>query len=190
LTTVNNPEDETAGSRDLPFCKHLYIERKDFMSDAPRKYYRLSEGRNVRLKSAYIVHCEKAIRDENGEVIEVICTYYPDSKSGQDTSGIKSKGTLHWVSAKHGLPCTIHNYDRLYTDPTPDGHDDKDFTEFINPESLVVNKSAIMEPSLNDASPGDHFQFMRLGYYTRDTNVSDKNPIFNLTVSLKEGYKP
>ncbi len=190
LETINNPEDENSGTRKMPFSKHLLIERTDFMSDAPKKYFRLSEGRNVRLKSAYIIHCEKAIKNEDGEVVEVLCTYYDNSKSGEDVSGIKSKGTLHWVSEAHGLPCEIRNYDKLYTDPTPADHEDKDIFDFINPDSLIVNNKAIMEPGLKEASVGDYFQFMRLGYYTKDKDSTEDKTIFNLTVSLKGGYKP
>lgn len=188
LETDNNPEDENAGQRQIPFSKHLWIERADFMSEAPKKYYRLSEGRNVRLKSAYIIHCEKAIKNENGDITEVICSYYADSKSGEDTSGVKPKGTLHWISQEHGIPCEIRNYDRLYTDPTPDKHEDKEIFDFINPDSLIVNTKAIMEPSLLDSKPGDHFQFMRLGYYTKDKDSTEKYTVFNQTVSLKEGW--
>jgi glutaminyl-tRNA synthetase len=190
LETINNPEDESSGSRSIPFSKHLLIERSDFMSDAPKKYYRLSEGRDVRLKSAYIIHCEKAIRNESGEVVEVLCTYYDNSKSGEDVSGIRSKGTLHWVSEAHGLPCEIRNYDKLYTDPTPGEYEGKDVFDFINPDSLIINDKAIMEPSLKEAAVGDYFQFMRLGYYTKDKDSTEDKTIFNLTVSLKGGYKP
>ena len=190
LETINNPEDENSGTRKMPFSKHLLIERTDFMSDAPKKYFRLSEGRNVRLKSAYIIHCEKAIKNEDGKVVEVLCTYYDNSKSGEDVSGIKSKGTLHWVSEAHGLPCEIRNYDKLYTDPTPADHEDKDIFDFINPDSLTINDKAVMEPGLKEASVGDYFQFMRLGYYTKDKDSTEDKTIFNLTVSLKGRYKP
>ncbi len=190
LQLVNNPEEENPSTREVPFGKNLWIERNDFMSDAPKKYFRLSEGRNVRLKGAYIVHCEKAIKDEEGNVTEVLCSYYPDSKSGEDVSGIKAKGTLHWVSQNHGIPCTIRNYDKLYTDPTPADHDGKEIYDFINPDSLVENHNAVMEPALLNAEVGSYFQFMRLGYYTLDQESTDMNPIFNKTVSLKEGYKP
>ncbi len=190
LPTDINPEDEQSGTRDIPFTKNLWIEREDFMSDAPKKYYRLSEGRDVRLKSAFIIHCERAIQDADGNVTEVICTYYPDSKSGEDTSGVKPKGTLHWVTQEHGVPCEIRNYNHLFTDPTPDNHEDKEIFDFINPDSLIVNDKAIMEPSLADSKIGDHFQFMRLGYYTKDKDSTDDKTVFNLTVSLKEGWKP
>ena len=190
LTTIDNPEDENSTTRELSFGKNLWIERTDFMSNAPKKYYRLSEGRNVRLKSAYIIHCEKAITDENGNVTEVLCSYYPETKSGQDNSGIKAKGTLHWVHRDVGVPCEIRNYDHLFTDPTPTNYEDKDIFDFINPESLSVNKKAIMEPSLLNAKVGEHFQFMRLGYYTKDQDSTSDRVVFNRTVSLKEGYKP
>ncbi len=188
LKAENNPEDESAGMREMPFSKSLFVERDDFMEDAPRKYFRLSPGRNVRLKHAYIVHCEKAIKDNDGNVVEVICTYYPDSKSGQDTSGIKAKGTLHWVSADHSIPCTIRQYDRLYTVEDPLGDPEKDFLEFYNKNSLITIEDAVMEPSMAGVKEFQTFQFFRKGYYCVDKDSTEDNIIFNRTVTLKDSW--
>ena len=188
MTLENNPEDESKGSRQVPFSKELYIEKADFMEEAPRKFFRLSPGRNVRLKGAYIIHCEDFIKNEKGEVVQVNCTYYPDSKSGEDTSGVKAKGTLHWVSIPHAKPAEIRLYDRLFTDPTPLDHDGQDFLEFFNNESLLVNKNAWIEPALTAAKPGDRFQFMRLGYFAVDDDSTAENPIFNRTVTLRDTW--
>ena len=140
LTGENNPEDENSGSREIPFSKTLFIERDDYMENAPKKYFRLSEGKNVRLKHAYIVRCESAVKDEDGNVVEVLCTYYPDSKSGEDVSEIKSKGTLHWVSTADAIPCTIRKYDRLFTVSEPQNDDTKDFLEYLgdDPDTNVI----------------------------------------------------
>ena len=188
LQAENNPEDENSGQREMPFSKHLFIEKEDFMSNAPRKYYRLSEGRNVRLKHGYIIHCEEAIKDNDGNVTEVLCTYYPDSKSGQDNSGIKAKGTIHWVSASHAIPCRINHYDRLFTVEDPLGAEGADFMEFYNNDSLTVVDTAMMEPSLKDAKPGQRFQFLRKGYFCVDEASSGNPVVFNRTTTLKDTW--
>lgn len=189
LEAENNPEDENSGSRMLPFSKELYIERNDFMEDPPKKYFRLGPGRNVRLKNAYIIHCDDFVKDPvSGEVTEVHCTYYPNSKSGEDTSGIKAKGTLHWVSIEHAKTAEVRQYSTLFTDPEPLSHPEKDFMEFLNPDSLKVIKNAYVEPSLVEAAPGTRFQFMRLGYYCVDLDSTPEHPIFNLTVTLKDTW--
>lgn len=188
LKAVNNPEDEVIRTREMPFGKELYIERDDFMEDAPKKYFRLSPGRDVRLKFAYIVHCEKADYDENGNVTTVYASYYDNTKSGEDNSGIRSKGTIHWVSADAALNCEVRNYDYLYTSPTPTSDPDKDFLEFYNPESLTINTIAKMEPALQSAKEGGKFQFMRKGYYTVDKDSSADMIVFNKTVELKDSY--
>lgn len=188
LPIINNPEDETMGSRTIPFSKYLYIEREDFMEDPPKKYFRLGPGRNVRLKGAYIVHCEDFVKDENGEVTEVHCTYYPDSKSGSDTSGVKSKGVMHFVSIEQAIPVEVRVYDRLFNDENPMGHEDRDFTEFINPDSLNVIETAYVEPSLTSAKPGDRFQFLRKGYFCVDPDSTADKMVFNRTVSLKDSW--
>ena len=189
LPLINNPEDESMGSRTIPFSKHLYIERNDFMEDPPKKFFRLGPGRNVRLKGAYIIHCEDFVKDENGAVTEVHCTYYPESRSGSDTSGVKSKGVMHFVSQKEAVPVEIRLYDRLFNVEAPLADEEKDFTELINPDSLTVLKNAYVEPSLKTAKPGDRFQFMRMGYFCVDPDSTEGNLVFNRTVTLKDGWK-
>lgn len=190
LPLINNPEDDSMGSRTIPFSRELYIEREDFMEDPPKKFFRLGPGKNVRLKGAYILHCEGFEKDEaTGEVTEVHCTYYPDSKSGSDTSGVKSKGVLHWVSIPHAVNVEVRLYDRLFTDPTPDNHEDKDYLEFFNKESLEVLSNAFVEPSLKNAKAGDRFQFMRKGYFCMDPDSSEDKLVFNRAVSLKDNWK-
>lgn len=190
LLTINNPEDPEGGSREIPFSREIYIERGDFKTEAPnKKYFRMAPGRNVRLKSAYILHCESFDTDENGEVNTVYCTYYPDSRSGQDTSGVKAKGTLHFVSIEQAVPATVRQYERLFTDPNPTSHENTDFLELLNPDSMTTI-TAYVEPSLRDAKPGAPCQFMRLGYFTADESTSAEAPVFNQTVSLKDSYRP
>lgn len=183
-----NPEDPEAGNRQVPFSREIYIEREDFMEDPPKKYFRMGPGRNVRLKGAYILHCEDFRKDENGKVTEVHCTYYPDSKSGEDTSGIKAKGTLHFVSIKDALPIEVRQYDRLFNEEAPASHKDQDFTEFLNPHSLDVIETAFAEPWLANAKTGNRFQFLRLGYFCVDPDSDDKKLVFNRTVTLKDTW--
>ena len=187
LKALNNPEDEVPTHRELSFSREIYIERKDFMVDPPKKYFRMGPGRNVRLKFAYILHCEDYKLDADGEVEEIHCTYYPESKSGEDTSGVKAKGTLHFVNASDAIPVTVNLYDRLFSDPTPDSHDGKDFTEFINPDSLKVVQ-ALAESSLKGAKPGTQYQFMRTGYFCVDESSTEENMVFNRTVTLKDSW--
>lgn len=191
LESDNNPEDPSAGSRSIPFSRELYVEREDFSKEPQgRKYFRLAPGKNVRLKSGYIIHCLGHEEDENGQVTQINCTYYPDSKSGSDSSGISAKGTLHWVSAQQAVDVEVRHYDKLFTHPTPMNHEDKDFLEFINPNSLVVH-TAKGEPALNEISEGGkHFQFLRKAYYVSDPDSQPGKPVFNLTVGLKSSYKP
>ncbi|MBR9920505.1 MAG: glutamine--tRNA ligase/YqeY domain fusion protein [Bacteroidetes bacterium] len=185
----NNPEDPNAGTRTMPFSRELYIEREDFMEDPPRKFFRLGPERNVRLKSGYIITCTDFDKDpETGEITEIRCIYHPDSKSGQDTSGIKAKGVLHWVSVEQAVPVEIRLYDRLFSDPNPGGHGDKDFKEFLNPDSLEILNTAFVEPSLKDAELGEHFQFMRKGYFCLDPDSSDDKLVFNRTVGLRDSW--
>ncbi len=185
LTIINNPEDEDSGTRKLSFSKHIYIERGDFMIDPPKKYFRLGIGRNVRLKGAYILHGEEVIMDGD-QVVEVRCTYYTDSKSGSDTSGIKAKGTLHWVEQSTAQDIEIRLYDRLFTDPTPDQHEDRDFMDFVN-ETSMVTITAKAEQSLKESIPGDQYQFMRKGYFVHDQEAGDQL-IFNRTVTLRDSW--
>lgn len=189
MEVENNPEDAAMGSREMPFSKEIYIERKDFMEDPPKKFFRMGPGRNVRLKGAYILHCEDYIKDEaTGEIKEVHCTYYPDSRSGEDTSGIKAKGTLHWVSIEHARKAEVRLYDRLFTDPTPDRHEEKDFLEFLNPDSLKVLEEAFVEPNVGDLQTGQQFQFLRMGYYCVDRDSTADHWVFNRTVTLRDTW--
>ncbi len=184
LPSENNPEDDTAGQRDLPFSSELYIERDDFMENPPKKYFRLSPGGVVRLKSAYIIKCEEVIKNSEGVIVELKCTYYPESKSGSDTSGISVKGVIHWVSVKHAVPAEIRLYDRLFN--TEDlGAIEDDFTNHLNPESLKV-QNGFAEPSLVDATAEDRFQFMRTGYFCLDPDSTKEQLVFNRTVTLRD----
>jgi len=188
LPSENNPENETSGHRDMPFSREIYIEREDFMIDPPKKYFRLSPGATVRLKSAYIITCERAVLNEStGEMEEIICTYYPDSKSGSDTSGIKAKGTLHWVNAPTAVMGEIRMYDRLFTTENPLA-EGVEFLSKVNLESLKVLNNVVLEPALADARVGEGFQFLRQGYYTLDRDSTPEHLVFNQTVSLKEGW--
>jgi glutaminyl-tRNA synthetase len=185
----SNPEDDNSGTREVPFSREIYIEREDFMEGAPRKFYRLDIGRNVRLKGAYIIHCESIDKDENGELETIYCTYYPNSKSGEDNSGIKAKGTLHWVSIPHAARAEVRLYDRLFNDENPTGHDDREFTNFINPDSLTVLKNVPIEPALTNAKVGEHIQFLRKGYFVLDADSTEEQLVFNRTVTLRDGWK-
>lgn len=191
LETENNPEDENAGTREIPFSRELYIEREDFKEEAGNKFFRLKLGGEVRLKSAYIIKAERVEKDENGEITTIYATYDPKSKSGSGTeeSLRKVKGTLHWVSAKHALPVEVRIYDRLFTTPQPDAEKDADFMDFINPESLKTVQG-FAEPSLQNAEIGQPYQFQRIGYFTKDRDSTPEKLVFNRTVTLKDGYKP
>ncbi|WP_372751602.1 glutamine--tRNA ligase/YqeY domain fusion protein [Labilibaculum sp.] len=190
LNIDNNPEDENAGSREIPFSRELYIERDDFMEDAPRKFFRMTPGREVRLKAAYIVMCEKAVKDEDGNITEIHCTYDPKSKSGSgsEESKRKVKGTLHWVSVKHAAKAEVRIYDRLFNHEAPDAQKDVDFKEFLNPDSLNILTECYVEPSLKDAKAEESFQFTRLGYFSVDKDTTSEKLIFNRTVSLKDSW--
>ncbi len=188
LETVNNPEDESMGTRTMPFSREIFIERNDFMEDPPGKFFRLKPGGEVRLKSAYIIKCESLVKDEKGNITEIRCSYDPDSKSGGPNAGRKVKGTLHWVSANHALNVTVKQYDRLFSDPEPDGHKEKDFKEFLNPDSLSVIENCKAEPSLENAKKLDHFQFQRLGYFNLDNESTTSKLIFNRTVPLRDSW--
>ena len=191
VNTENNPEDENAGSRDLPFSRELFIERDDFMEEAPKKFFRLTLGNEVRLKGAYIIKGESVVKNENGDILEIHCSYDPESKSGSGTEAAlrKVKGTLHWVSAEHALDAEIRIYDRLFTTDAPDSNKDRDFMEFVNPNSLEIVMAKI-EPSLNMVSPEQIFQFQRLGYFAVDRDSKQERIIFNKTVGLKDSWKP
>ena len=191
LETENNPEEENAGIRQIPFSRELYIEREDFKEEADKKFFRLKLGSEVRLKSAYIIKAESVDKDENGEITTIYATYDALSKSGSGTeeSLRKVKGTLHWVSAKHAIPVDIRIYDRLFTTPQPDAEKEIDFMEYINPESLKTVQG-FAEPSLKDAEIGKNYQFQRIGYFTKDRDSTAEKLVFNRTVTLKDGYKP
>ncbi|MBT8203930.1 MAG: glutamine--tRNA ligase/YqeY domain fusion protein [Eudoraea sp.] len=189
LQAENNPEDESAGTRDIPFSRELYIEREDFREEANRKFFRLKLGGEVRLKNAYIIKAESCTKDESGNIVEIQCTYDPKSKSGSGTeeSLRKVKGTLHWVSIAHAVPAEVRLYDRLFSDATPDSHKDREFMDFLNPESLEV-VTGYVEPSLAEAKPGDRFQFQRLGYFNVDQDSSEDKLVFNRTVTLRDTW--
>ncbi|MPS72698.1 MAG: glutamine--tRNA ligase/YqeY domain fusion protein [Chryseobacterium sp.] len=191
LETENNPEDENAGTREVPFSKEIYIEREDFKEEADKKFFRLKLGGEVRLKAGYIIKAERVEKDANGEITTIYATYDEDSKSGSGTEASlrKVKGTLHWVSAKHALPIEIRTYERLFTTEQPDAEKEVDFMDFINPQSLRITYG-FAEPSLKDATLEDHYQFQRIGYYIKDRDSSDEKLVFNRTVTLKDGYKP
>ncbi len=188
LTAENNPEDENAGSRDLTFRKELYIEREDFMEDPPKKFFRLGPGRLVRLKHAFIIECTGFKKDGEGKLLEIECKYFPNSKSGQDVSGLKPKGTLHWVAAADARDIELRIYDRLFSDENPDGHKDRSFLEFLNPDSLEIIKTAKSEAALYEDDEVLGYQFLRKGYYSKDPDSTDSKLIFNRTVTLKDGW--
>ncbi|MFZ6051377.1 glutamine--tRNA ligase/YqeY domain fusion protein [Halocola ammonii] len=189
LEVENNPEDESAGSRMMPFSREIYIEQDDFMEDPPKKFFRLGPGRMSRLKGAYIIECEDYVKDEKtGKITELHCKYFPESKSGEDTSGLKVKGTLHWVSAEHAIDAEVRLYDRLFTEEDPEADKTKTFMDFLNPDSLQVLKNCKVEPSLKAANPEDRFQFQRLGYFCADRDMKDENLIFNRTVTLRDTW--
>ncbi len=189
LETENNPEDETTGTREIPFSRELYIEREDFKEEANRKFFRLTLGKEVRLKSAYIIKGENIVKDEAGNIKEIHCTYDPKSKSGSGTeeSLRKVKGTLHWVSIPHAVKAEIRLYDRLFSVESPDTDKDHDFMEFINPDSLKV-VTGFVEPGLKTASVGEKYQFQRIGYFCVDKESTKENLIFNRTVSLRDSW--
>ena len=187
METINNPEDESMGSRTIPFSREIYIEKEDFMEDPPKKFFRLGPGREVRLKSAYIIKCEDYKKDEKGEVTEVYCTYDEATRSGGPEAGRKVKGTLHWVSAKHAIEAEVRLYDRLFSDPDPAGHKDKSPVDFLNPDSLKVI-TGYVEPSLEGAKPLDQFQFQRLGYFNVDPDSTADKLVFNRTVTLRDNW--
>ncbi|RLD40177.1 MAG: glutamine--tRNA ligase [Bacteroidetes bacterium] len=184
---VNNPEDENSGKRNIPFGRNLFIERSDFMIDAPKKFFRLAPGREVRLKGAFIIKCEDYITDSEGNITEILCTYDPETKSGSGISR-KVKGVLHWVSAEKAIDAEIRLYDRLFNDEDPLGHEDIDFKEFINPNSLQIIKNCKLEPSLADAKIEDKFQFQRTGYFTVDKDSKPGKMVFNRTVALRDSW--
>jgi len=188
LIGENNPEaEDKGGTREIPFSNELWIEREDFMEEPAKKWFRLAPGAMVRLKHAYIVKCEDFKKDADGNVTEIYCTYIPESKSGEDTSGINVKGTIHWVSSKHAKSAEIRMYDRLFTSESPDA-EEGDFKDYLNPNSIEIIKQAYIEPYLANADKDARYQFIRKGYYCLDKDSTPENLVFNRTVSLKDAW--
>ena len=187
LDAINNPEDPDAGTRTVPFSRELYVERDDFMEDPPRKFFRLGPGREVRLRYGYFITCTDVIKDETGEVVELRCTYDPETRGGQAPDGRRVRGTIHWVSAEHAVDAEVRLYDHLFTSERPD--DDDDFMTTLNPESLEVVPNAKVEPSLADAVPGEKYQFERTGYFAVDPDSQPGALVFNRTVTLRDSWK-
>jgi len=188
MEAVNNPEDPTMGTRLVPFTRELYIERDDFMEEPPKKFFRLSPGTEVRLRYAYFITCTNVIKDANGEITEIHCTYDPASRGGNSPDGRKVKSTIHWVSATENIEAEVRMYDRLFSDEEPDGHKDIDFKEFMNHDSLQVLPKCYIEPFVKDAKVLDHFQFERLGYFNIDQDSTPEKLVFNRTVQLKDTW--
>jgi glutaminyl-tRNA synthetase len=188
VKAINNPEDPEAGTRNVPFSRELFIEKEDFMENPPKKFFRLSPGSMVRLKYAYIIKCIEALKDDQGNIRELLCEYIPESKSGNDTSNIKVKGTLHWVSIPHSQKIEVRNYDRLFMDEEPDGHKEKDFKAFLNPDSLKISKNCYLEQPVDVIDLKQRFQFERKGYFCHDKDSTSSDPVFNLTVPLRDSW--
>ncbi len=189
LDAVNNPEDESAGTRQVPFSRELYIEQADFMEDAPKKFFRLAPGREVRLRYAYFITCNEVVKDADGNVVELRCTYDPATRGGDAPDGRKVKGTLHWVSAPHAIPAEVRLYDRLFTKENPEQVEEgQDFIANLNPDSLTVLSDCMLEPCLKDAALGDRLQFERLGYFCVDLDSTSDKLVFNRTVTLRDTW--
>ena len=188
FTAINNPEDESAGTRQVPFSREIYIERGDFMENPPKKYYRLAPGTEVRLRYSYLIKCEEVIKDAEGDVVELHCSYDPESGQGSSSDGRRVKGVIHWVSAAHAVEAEVRLYDNLFAKENPDDVEEgKTFLDYLNPESMVV-KTAFVEPSLAEAKVGDKFQFERVGYFCADYDHTTENPVFNRTVGLRDSW--
>ncbi|MGJ3238552.1 MAG: glutamine--tRNA ligase/YqeY domain fusion protein [Anaerolineae bacterium] len=188
MEAVNNPEDESAGTRTVPFSRVLYIEQDDFMEDPPKKFYRLAPGREVRLRWGYYITCTDVIKDEDGNIVEIRCTYDPETKGGFAPDGRRVKATLHWVSAEHAIEAEARLYDHLFTVEEPDSDPDKEFTEFLNPDSLVLVDPIYIEPSVQDAKPGKLYQFERLAYFAVDPDSTEDKLVFNRSVTLRDQW--
>jgi len=189
LVAQNHPKKPDMGTRTIPFCREIFIEATDFMEDPPKKFFRLGPGREVRLRYAYLITCQEAVKDKNGEIVELRCTYDPESRGGSAPDGRKVKGTIHWVSARHAVTAEVRLYDRLFTAEHPDMDKKKHFKEFLNPNSLEVLTDCLLEPSLKEAKPSDRCQFERQGYFCldSDSSTSDK-PILNRIVTLRDTW--
>ena len=189
MDAVNNPEDPGAGTRNVPFSRVLYIERDDFREDPPKQYYRLSPGREVRLRYGYFITCTNVVKNDRGEVIEVHCSYDPATRGGNAPDGRKVKSTIHWVSAAHAIDAEVRLYDTLFTREDPNQTEEgQDFTANLNPKSLEAVRGAKLEPSLAGVTPGSRFQFERLGYFCADPESKSGAPVFNRTVALKDTW--
>ena len=189
LDAINNPEDESAGTRKVPFSRELYIDRDDFMEDPPRRFYRLAPGREVRLRYGYFIKCEEAIKDDAGEIVELRCTYDPETRGGSAPDGRRVRATLHWVSAEHAIDTEVRLYDSLFTVPNPyDVPEDKTWTDFINPESLTVLTGCKLEPSIVDIPDGEPLQFERVGYFVEDRESTPETLVFNRSVGLRDTW--
>ncbi len=189
LEAQNHPQNPAMGTRLLPFCREIYVEQTDFMEEAPKKFFRLSVGREVRLRYAYLITCKEVIKDDSGNVVELHCTYDPATRGGSAPDGRKVKGTIHWVSARHGIQAKVHLYDRLFTVEHPDMDKNKDFKEFLNPHSLETLDNCILEPSLANTEIEDKFQFERQGYFCLDRkNTDTTTPAFNRIVTLRDSW--
>jgi glutaminyl-tRNA synthetase len=189
MEAVNNPEDESAGTRKVPFSRVLYIEQDDFREDPPKQYYRLSPGREVRLRYGYFITCTGVVKDEKGEVVEVHCTYDPATRGGNAPDGRKVKSTIHWVSAAHAVDAEVRLYENLFSTPNPnDEPEGKDFTANLNPNSLDVLTAAKLEPCLANPDPLSRYQFERLGYFCADPDSKPGKPVFNRTVALRDTW--
>ncbi len=188
IEAQNNPENQDSGTRMIPFSKVIYIEREDFKEDAPNKWFRLAPGKEVRLKHAYYITCKEVIKDAEGKITELICTYDPQSRGGGTPDGRKVKGTIHWVSAIHNIPVEVRLYDQLFTVPNPmDAEEGKTWLDYLNPDSLVT-VNCVAEPSLKDSKTGDRFQFLRMGYFIKDADSSPEKPVFNRIVTMKDTW--
>jgi glutaminyl-tRNA synthetase len=185
LDAINNPEDESAGKRSVPFSGELFIERDDFMEDPPKKFFRLGPGREVRLRYAYFIICNEVIIDQDGNITELHCTYDPETKGGNAPDGRKVKATLHWVSATHAIDSEVRLYDRLFKVPSPGSMDN--FIDALNPDSLTVLSKCKLEPELGNAKVGETIQFERLGYFCKDSDLNQM-PVFNRTVPLRDSW--
>jgi glutaminyl-tRNA synthetase len=186
----NNPEEENGGTHEMPFSREIYIEREDFMENPPKKFFRLAPGSEVRLKGAYIIKCEECIKDADGNITEIRCTYDPDTHSGMPGAQRKVKGTLHWVSAKDAIDAEVRLYDRLFDVENPAAEPDRDFREMLNPDSLKVVKGVKLEPFIaQNAVPGAKFQFQRIGYFTPDKDSTPEKLVFNRTIALKDTWE-
>ena len=189
----NNPEDASAGTHSMPFSREIYIERDDFMENPPKKFFRLAPGSEVRLKGAYIIKCNDVndvVKDADGNIVEIRCTYDPDTRSGLPGSQRKVKGTLHWVSARHAVDATVRLYDRLFGVENPSAETDRDFRELLNPESMITLNGVKVEPFIaENARKGEKFQFQRIGYFTPDYDSTAEKLIFNRTIALKDSWE-